>query len=161
MMQKKENGKSAPSAAGTPPPAGRSSVRRRKAKGKTTSRKPGAQPGNKNAEKHGFFSSRFEAEEVKRLEGTERMSLDSEIDLLRVCMDRLMKELNFKPVTYTTPMGDHLRDGHYLQQLNTLSTMQNSLATLVRTHYLTKGKGGTIEKSITEALEELRLEMGL
>ena len=54
-----------------------------------------------------------------------------------------------------------IRDDHYLKQMNTLSLITQSLGTLIRTHYLTRGKGGQLEKSITEALEELRLEMGL
>jgi len=132
-------------------------------KKKTTARKPGAQPGNKNAEKHGFYSSRFEAEEVKRLEGTERHSIESEIDLLRVCMDRLTEQLDFSIVYFQNKDGadTNSRDDHYLKQLNTLTLMTQSLATLERTHCLIKGKGGAVEKSITEALEELRLEMGL
>ena len=160
-MRKKENGKSAPSAASTPPPAGRSSVRRRK--GKTANRKPGAQPGNKNAEKHGFYSSRFNQDESKRLAESEQHSIESEIDLLRVCMDRLTEQLDFSIVYFQTKDGadTNSRDDHYLKQLNTLTLMTQSLATLERTHYLMKGKGGAVEKSITEALEELRLEMGL
>jgi hypothetical protein len=39
--------------------------------------------------------------------------------------------------------------------------MTQSISTLIRTHHLTRGKGGAMEKGIMEALEELRLEMGL
>lgn len=45
--------------------------------------------------------------------------------------------------------------------MNTLSIMTQSLSTMIRTHYLTRGRGGTIETTITEALEELRIELGL
>jgi hypothetical protein len=142
-------------------------MQKAKTKAKVKGRKQGAQPGNKNAEKHGFYSQRFNQDEGKRLDGIERMSLDSEIDLLRVCMDRLTAELDFDAVYFTgkdengAPIQTQQRDSHYLQQLNTLSIMTNSLATMLRTHYLTKGKGGQIEQGIMEALEELRLEMGL
>lgn len=137
-----------------------------KSKRKST-RKPGAQPGNKNAEKHGFYAKQFNAEETKRLDGTERLSVESEIDLLRVCLDRLTNQLDFDPeyIMAKDKHGDviqtHQRDSHYLQQLNTLSLMTQSLATLARTHFLTRGKGGAVETSIMEALEELRLEMGI
>lgn len=126
-------------------------------------RKPGAQPGNKNAEKHGFYSKQFTAEETKRLETTDRHSIESEIDLLRVCIDRLTKQLDFDPVYLVTKDGDQtdIRDDHYLKQLNTLTLMAQNLATLERTHYLTRGKGGAVEKGIEEALEELRIELGL
>lgn len=48
-----------------------------------------------------------------------------------------------------------------LKALNTLSLMTQSISTMIRTHYLTKGKGGIVEQGILEALEELRLELGL
>lgn len=48
-----------------------------------------------------------------------------------------------------------------LKSLNTLSLMMQSKSTMIRTHYLTRGKGGAIETGIMEALEELRLELGL
>lgn len=48
-----------------------------------------------------------------------------------------------------------------LKSLNTLSLMMQSKSTMIRTHYLTKGKGGMVEQGILEALEELRLELGL
>lgn len=136
---------------------------RKKKTGAKPTRKPGAQPGNKNAEKHGFYSKQFTPEEQTRLEGTERHSIESEIDLLRVCIDRLAKQLDFKPVYLVTKDGDQtdIRDDHYLKQLNTLGLMTQNLATLERTHYLTRGKGGAVEQGITEALEELRIELGL
>jgi hypothetical protein len=124
-------------------------------------RKPGAQKGNKNAEKHGFYAKNFTADETKRLSTSDRYSLDDEIDLLRVCIDRLNAELSFDEIGHTDAQGNTTRDSHYLQQLNTLSVMTQSISTLLRTHYLTRGKGGAVETGIMEALEELRLEMGL
>ena len=124
-------------------------------------RKPGAQPNNKNAEKHGFYSKNFSADESQRLATSDRFSLEHELDLLRVHVDRLIKEISFDEVMHHDDKGNATRDGHYLAQLNTLSIMTQSLSTLVRTHYLTRGKGGTVEQSIMEALEELRLELGL
>lgn len=124
-------------------------------------KKPGAQKGNKNAEKHGFYSKNFTADENKRLTTSDRYSLDDEIDLLRVCIDRLHAELSFDEIERTDAQGNTTRDSHYLAQLNTLSVMSQSISTLVRTHYLTRGKGGAVETGIMEALEELRIEMGL
>jgi len=133
-------------------------------KGKTKPgprRKPGAQTGNKNAEKHGFYSKNFTADENKRLTDSDRYSMDDELDLLRLYTERLVNEITFDEITITDQQGNHTRDGHYLAQLNTLSIMMQSRSTLVRTHYLTRGKGGVIEQGIIEALEELRLELGL
>jgi len=39
--------------------------------------------------------------------------------------------------------------------------MAQSISTMIRTHYLTRGKGGMLEQGIMEALEELRIELGL
>ena len=76
-------------------------------------------------------------------------------------MDRLLEQLSFDAIEHRDVQGNLSRDAHYLAQLNTLAIMNQSLSTLIRTHYLTKGKGGAIEKGIMEALEEIRLEMGL
>jgi hypothetical protein len=126
-----------------------------------TGRKHGAQPGNKNAEKHGFYSRRFNTDENGRLSTDDRFAVEDELDLLRVCMDRLTAELSFEPVHIKDMQGNTTRDGHYLGQLNTLATMTEKIAGLIRTHYLTRGKGGTLEQGILEALEEVRLELGL
>jgi hypothetical protein len=126
-------------------------------------KKPGAQPGNKNAEKHGFYSKRFTQDENKRLESSDRASLESEIDLIRVCMDRLYEQLDLDAIYLTNKDGGQspIRDDHYLKQLNTLALMNQSLATIIRTQYLTHGKGGEIQNTIMQALAELALEMQL
>ena len=129
--------------------------------------KPCAPKGNKNSEKHGFYSRQFTAEQNQRLSDSDRESLQDEIDLLRICLDRLYAQIDMSPIYLQTkdengaPIQTEVRDDHYLRQLNTLSIMTQSLSTNVRTQYLIKGKGGAVEKSIAEALEELRLEMGL
>jgi hypothetical protein len=121
----------------------------------------GAKPGNKNALKHGFYSKHFNITENKRIEGSDTFSIEGEIELIRVCIDRLAKELSFENITHTDEKGNESRDRHYLEQLDTLSIMTQSLSTMIRTHHLTRGKGGVVEKGILDAMEELRLEMGL
>jgi len=121
------------------------------AKAKKGTRKPGAQPGNKNAERHGFYSDRFTESENKRLGEADRFSIESDLDLLRVYVDR---------ISALVPINKAISEND-LKALNTLSLMTQSISTMIRTHYLTKGKGNTIEQGIMEALEELRLELGL
>lgn len=126
----------------------------------------GAAKGNQNAIKHGFYSRLYKGDEGRRIEALEdKYDLDGEIDLLRVCIDRLAEQLKFEKETYTITGRDgstqEIPDDYNLRALNTLSTMTQNLATLIRTHYLTKGKGGEVETGIMQALEELRLEMGL
>lgn len=131
----------------------------RKVKGK----KPGGQPGNKNALRHGFYAKRFTEDEKKRLDGQEPTDLQAEIALLRVCLDRLYEQLEMDPIYLENKDGGQsdIRDDHYLKQLNTLGIMTQSLSTLTRTHHLIHGKSGNVIDAIQQALEELRLEMGL
>jgi hypothetical protein len=132
----------------------------------STKAKGGAPKGNQNAAKHGFYSRLYKGDEGDRIAALEdKYSLDGEIDLLRVCIDRLAEQLEFNKETLTLTNRDgstqEVSDDYNLRSLNTFSTMTQALATLVRTHYLTKGKGGEVELGIMRALEELRVEMGL
>jgi hypothetical protein len=124
-------------------------------------RKPGAQPNNKNALKHGFYEKSFSADEKKRLDNADSLDVISEINLIRVMLDKLKQQIDFTKITRTDSNGTEFRDDHYLSQLNTLSTMSSSIATLTRTHYLTHGKSANIQSSILAALEEIRMEMGI
>jgi len=133
----------------------------RKGKGKPSKRKPGAQPGNKNALRHGFYAQRFTVAESGRLDKQDPSDVIAEIALLRVCLDRLTEQLDFEANNHTDKEGNHIRDDHYLKQLNTLGLMTQSLSTLTRTHYLIRGRSGDVSDSILRALEELRIEMGL
>jgi hypothetical protein len=122
----------------------------------------GGQKGNKNAERHGFYSKHFSAEENKRLAlSSDNLDITAEIDLLRINLDRLTEQISFDEITRTDNNGTEFRDAHYLAQLNTLSAMTTAMSTLIRTHYLTHGRSGDIQSSILAALEELRLEMGI
>lgn len=79
-------------------------------------------------------------------------SVDSEINILRVYVDRIAKAV---------PTSSKTLSENELKALNTLAIMTQAISTQIRTHYLTRGKGGQIEQGIMEALEELRIEMGL
>jgi hypothetical protein len=132
----------------------------------TKDRKPGSQPGNQKALKHGFYSRLWKGDEAQRIADLEdKYNLDGEIDLLRVFINRLAEKLEVHKEYYTVTdkAGNvsEIPDDYNLRALNTFSSMTQALATVIRTHYLTKGKGGTVETGIMQALEELRLEMGL
>lgn len=126
-------------------------------------RKPGggAKKGNKNALRHGFYSKDFTTDQKKRLDDSDSIDVLAEINLIKVCIDKLKEEISFDEITRSDNNGTTYRDSHYLSQLNTLAIMTGSIATLVRTHYLTHGKNGDIQSSILEALEQIRLEMGI
>lgn len=127
----------------------------------TTGKKTGAKPGNKNALRHGFYAQRFTADQNSRLDQQKPVDVESEIALIRVCIEKLRNELNFEPAYLTDAQKNETRDDHYLKALNTLGLMTQSLSTLVRTQHLVHGKTGDVQDSILRALEELRLEMGI
>lgn len=133
---------------------------KRKPKAKSA-RKRGAQPGNKNNLRHGFYSKSFKADELKRIRASALIDVTDEIELNRIMMGRLQNEISFDEVSYTDDKGNQLRNDHYLRQLNTLAAMTTAQSTLVRTQFLLKGRSGDIQSSILAALEELRLEMGI
>jgi hypothetical protein len=54
-------------------------------------RKPGGQPGNRNAFKHGFYSKYFNAFESRALSKIPLTDMAGEIGLLRVNVDRFMQ----------------------------------------------------------------------
>lgn len=123
----------------------------RKSAPKKRKRKSGAQPNNKNALKHGFYSRQFSKDEKSRLDLQDSTDVLAEINLLRIYVDRIAEHLSIK----TKPTDDDLKI------LNTLSLITQSISTLTRTHYLIRGKSGDVQDSILRALEEIRLEMEL
>ena len=84
-----------------------------------------------------------------------------EVELIRIMIERLTKEISFKEVSYTDDNENELRNDHYLQQLNTLANMATARGNLIRTQYLIKGKSEGVQNSILEALEIVRIELGI
>ncbi len=123
-------------------------------------RKPGGQAGNKNALRHGFYAKTFTADESKRLDAQDE-DVTAEKSLIRVMIGRLVPEISFKEITRTDNNGAKYRDAHHLTQLNILSVMTGAIATLERTDYLMHGKNESVQTSILEALEIVRLQLGI
>ena len=111
--------------------------------------------------RHGFYAQRFTADENRRLDTQPADNVQAEINLLRVCIGKLQNELNLEPAYLTDAQENETRDPHYLNQLNTLANMMQSLATLERTQHLIHGRGGKVQDAIEDALNALRLEFGI
>lgn len=114
-----------------------------------TGRRPGGQPSNKNALKHGFYSERFSPSEIHRLD-TVPADTTSEIALLRVFVSRVQALLDKSRF-----------DEDDLKKLNTLSLMVQSISTALRTNAFLKGGGSEVEQAIEEAMMLLREEWGI
>lgn len=136
-------------------------TKKRKSADTKPGRKPGAQPGNKNALRHGFYSAEFTKPELTSLDDTKPDDITAEIALIRVCINRLQKELDYDTKEYTDANGNKRTDTYLLQALNTLAIMTQSISTLARTHAIIHGKSGKVNDAIEDALNQIRLELGI
>jgi hypothetical protein len=105
-------------------------------------RKRGAQPGNLNAFKHGFYASTYTAEEIKGL--VDPAKIRAEQDMLRTKALRLAKLTPLKKVT--------------TQELQTLARLLATVAridALERTLLLARRKPGDPDDGLFEALAKM------
>ena len=113
-------------------------------------RDQGAQPGNTNALKHGFYSPRFKKGEVIDLESALANGLDDEVSMLRVITRRLFD------------LSDGETDPEKLAAtVGTLGAAATRLAGLMRTQSLIQGSGASSMDILSEALKEVSDELGL
>jgi uncharacterized phage infection (PIP) family protein YhgE len=112
---------------------------------KPKKRKRGAQPGNINALKHGFYSRYFTQNEHNDLEG--QPALDSEIDMLRVAIQRLFSrtaEADEKTLT---------------NSLNALARASASLARIIEANRRIRGQENEIVNTINLAVSQINQEL--
>ena len=121
-------------------------------------RKPGAQAGNKNALRHGFYSKMFTEEERQRLDAQKKI-IDSEIAINRIAISRIWERIDFKPKMRIDNNGSEYQDSHYLSQLALIGSLSNYIAGFIRTDFLTTGKETETRTTILLALEQLREEL--
>ena len=93
-------------------------------KRKSPQRKRGAQPGNRNALKHGFYSDHFKQAERQALSDIPIASLTGEIELMRVQIYRYLKAENQAETQLT--YEDHL------SAMRAISQASDSLTRLIR-----------------------------
>lgn len=118
----------------------------------------GAQPGNLNALKHGFYSRSFKDLENTDLEAMLAQDLESEIAMLRVVVRRAF-ELS------TTPGGDEVEIGHDLDKaihvMNSLGMASIRLGSLLKVQAMLGKREGDIGAVISEALKEVARDLKL
>jgi len=110
--------------------------------------KKGAQPGNTNALKHGFYSGQFQDGEIADLDVLLADGLQDEINMMRVMTRRLLK----------------LADGEdtMAEQANILGVLglaSTRLAGLLRTQRVLSGESSEVKSAISQALSEIVEEM--
>ena len=107
-----------------------------------SSRTSGAQPGNKNAQKHGFYSQLYSLEEHERL--GDSTPLEAEQGLLRTLVFRIGRHLRFDALTPAELSGMF----HLLLAVQHINTLE-------RTLQLARGRGGELGQTILDALKEM------
>ena len=115
-------------------------------------RRRGAQPGNTNALKHGFYSAKFRDPETFDLNSLEITDLESEINAMRVYTRRMLE----------------LADGidnldHAISILYALSMSSGRVAMLARTQQLLQGSQdqkitAALNAALDQVIQELKLD---
>lgn len=114
-------------------------------------RKRGAQPGNTNALKHGFYSHRFNSLELSDLDTALSDGLTDEIALLRVIIRRVFEYADFESQDMDT----------WSKALNTLGAASTRLAGLLRTQRLIAGDSADVVSVLSQAIGEVAHDLGL
>ena len=121
-------------------------------------RKPGGQPGNLNALKHGFYSRNFQPDEREDLEASLAEGISSEIKMMRIVIRRAF--------SLTTEFeGGESEPGEYLertiQTMNALGMAAIRLGSLLKLEKaLGRDSSGLAEK-LNTALNNVIKEMKL
>lgn len=113
-------------------------------------RKRGAQPGNTNALRHGFYSGRFNSLEVSDLDTVLSDGLVDEIALLRVIIRRVFELSDSDATDLDT----------WTRSLNTLGAASTRLAGLLRTQHIITGGGGNIMDVLSKTIGDVAHELG-
>lgn len=115
-------------------------------------RKRGAQPGNTNGLKHGFYSRAFRAGEAADLAALRDVQLLDEVNLLRVFLRRLAEAARDEADLETI-----------IHSLNAAGLASSRLATILRIHHDLVGDQTSpvrlaLSQALTETMKELKLK---
>ena len=123
-----------------------------------TGRKPGGQPGNKNAFRHGLYAQRITLGEVQVLDTMKVTDIEGEIAYMRVVCGRIANilENNGLESNATEELNDDT-----LRTLGALDKTLTTLLTYVRQYSLQTGEMSDLEADIEEGKELARKELGV
>ena len=121
----------------------------RKGSASSKKRKSGAQPGNANALRHGFYSRRFRNREQCDLENGLQAGLRDEISLLRVQIRRLVELAEGQT---------DLKEA--IQTLTAIGLACTRLAGMLKAQRELGGDGSSDARALSEALNDVLKEWG-
>ena len=113
-------------------------------------KKRGAQAGNTNALKHGFYSRQFREIDLSDLDALQA-GLEQEIAMLRVQMRRSLETINANP-----PDPDYT-----LRSLAVLGSTATRIAQISRAHSILTGGDKSSLAAISQAISEINKELKL
>lgn len=116
-----------------------------------TKRPRGAQPGNTNAVKHGFYSRKFRPQELDDLDLLMMGNLDDEIAMLRVIIRRVFDLTNGEDSTIET----------WTAGMETLGKACSRMAGMLRTQHLIGRAGNDALQTLRDALTNVTAELKL
>ncbi len=123
---------------------------------KKIKKKRGAQPGNHNALRHGFYSKEFRKVDLADLDTLEALNngLVSEIASLRVLNRRLLENLH--------DLGEeNINVADLATLVNQIGVSYTRIASLMRTQSILIGKTDNVAEAIAAALEQAYQELGI
>jgi hypothetical protein len=116
-------------------------------------KKPGGQPGNTNALKHGFYTKNFSLAERRGLQAVEGVVLGDEIGLLRVLIRRFAEQIQASQGVALNESAMHLA---------VISESMLRLGSLLRTDHMLGGdQSSTLIAQFNLALKEFAEEIAL
>jgi hypothetical protein len=118
--------------------------------GEKAERRPGAQPGNINRLKHGFYSRRFRQLEQADLESIPARGLQDEIALMRVTIRRVFE--------FAVEEAADLKT--WAQALAVLGAASSRLANLLRTEKLLDDGSSEVASALSQALDQMLKDLG-
>jgi hypothetical protein len=113
-------------------------------------RRRGAQPGNTNAVKLGFYSRRFKKRDLAGLDATDPANLEEEIAIFRLQIRRVIE------------LGQSNDDPYFaLAMLRALSVATHSLSRMVRVQNAIHPPGSGVSDALSEAMADVIEELNL
>jgi len=91
-------------------------------------RKRGAQPGNRNSYKHGFYASQFNTAELRLLSQMPPADLSGEIELMRIATKRFMQA--------QAALSGALDVETHMSILRAITLSSESINSMIRTQYM-------------------------
>lgn len=114
------------------------------------SRRPGAQPGNNNALKHGFYTRRFRPRDLTGVESANIKNLAEEIALIRIFTRRVVEESVKDPDFYDV-----------VSVLRAICLASGTVTRIIKTQSFLAADSSVFNVDMDQAIRQVRREMGL